>query len=158
MRSTYKENKLCCCSVERNIMLLWNKSILVSVMFTHEAAFCKRILNCFLLSCFAVGFKCISIQWVHRVGIVSIATRLLAGQSRVQARYGQETLLFSKTARPALGPTQPPIHWISGVGQPEHEVSRSSPSTAKVKNEWSYNSTRPIYLHDMDRDNFTLFF
>jgi hypothetical protein len=73
-------------------------------MFKHEAAFCKRILNCFLSSCFAVGFKCISIQWVHRVGIVSIEARLLAEQFRVQAYKGQETLLFSKMSRPTLGP------------------------------------------------------
>jgi hypothetical protein len=30
----------------------------------------------------------------------------------------------------------------------------SPPSSAEVKNEWSYTSTPHIYLHDMDRDNF----
>jgi hypothetical protein len=32
-----------------------------------------------------------------------------------------------------------------------HEVDSSSPSSAEVKNEWSYTSTPHIRLHGMDR-------
>jgi len=42
---------------------------------------------------------------MHRVDVASIATRLLVGQSMVQAFEGQETFFFSRTTRPALGPT-----------------------------------------------------
>jgi len=45
--------------------------------------------------------------------------------------------------RKTLGPTQPPIHWVpranySGVNRPRREADNSSPSNAKVKNEWHY--------------------
>jgi len=36
-----------------------------------------------------------------------------------------------------------------------HDVNHSTPSSAEVKNEWSYTFAPPIYLHGMDRDNFT---
>ena len=32
--------------------------------------------------------------------------------------------------------------------------NHSPPSSAEVKNEWSYTSTPPIWLCDMDRNNF----
>jgi hypothetical protein len=37
-----------------------------------------------------------------------------------------------------------------------HEVNHSPPSTAEVKNEWSYTSTPPICLHDVKREQTTL--
>jgi len=37
------------------------------------------------------------------------------------------------------------------------EDDHSTQSGADIKNEWSYNSTPPICLHGVDRDNFTLF-
>jgi len=95
---------------------------------------------------------------MNRVDVASIATRLLAGQSMVQASEGQETFFSSRTTKPALGPTQPPIHWIVGVKWSELEVNQSSPSSGKVKNESCYNSTCPFCLHYMDRGNFACFF
>lgn len=38
---------------------------------------------------------------------------------------------------------------------PGQEVDHSSPSSAKVQNEWSYISSPPICFHSMQRDNFT---
>ena len=38
------------------------------------------------------------------------------------SRQGQETFLFSKMSRPALGPTQPPIHWVPGSFPGSKEV------------------------------------
>jgi len=43
----------------------------------------------------------------------------------------------------------------NGILWPRCEVDQSLPSSAKVKNEWSYTSTPPTCLHGMDRDNFT---
>jgi hypothetical protein len=48
------------------------------------------------------------------------------------------------------GPTQPPIQWVpwilsSGVKRPVHESDHSSPSSAEVKNAWSYTST-PTFI------------
>ena len=36
------------------------------------------------------------------------------------------------------------------------EVNHSPPSSAKVKNERCYTSSPPIYLHGVDRENFTV--
>lgn len=45
-----------------------------------------------------------------------------------------------------------------GVKQPQHEGDHSPPSSAMVKNEWSYTSASPICLHGMDRDNDNVIF
>jgi len=45
-----------------------------------------------------------------------------------------------------------------GARLPWHEVNRSPPSGAEIKNEWSYNSTPPICLLGVDRENFTFIF
>jgi hypothetical protein len=67
----------------------------------------------------------------------------------------------------ALGPTHPTIQWVLGalslgVKQPGHEVDHSPPSSAEVKNAWSYTSTPPICFHGVvlnkHRDSFTFTF
>jgi hypothetical protein len=63
-----------------------------------------------------------------------------------------DLFLFTTASRTALGPTQPPIQWVPGalslaVKQPEREADHLSPSSAEVKNAWSYTSTPPIRLH-----------
>jgi hypothetical protein len=68
--------------------------------------------------------------------------------------WGLGIFLFTTVSRMALGPTQPPIQWVLGdlslgVKQPVHEADHSPPSSAKVKNVWSYNSTPPKRLHGM---------
>jgi hypothetical protein len=65
---------------------------------------------------------------------------------------GLGIFLFTTTSRMAVGLTQPPIQWVSralplGVKWPGHEADHSPPSSAKVKNAWSYTSTPPICLH-----------
>jgi hypothetical protein len=66
--------------------------------------------------------------------------------------WGLGIFLFTTVSRTALGPTQPPIQWVPGllslgVKQLRHEADHSPPSSAKVKNAWSYTSTSPICLH-----------
>ena len=71
----------------------------------------------------------------------------------------QEVFLFSKTSRPAMGPTQLPIHWMSGaliLRLKQHDLKVDhSPPCAEVKNEWRYTFTPPIHLQGVDRDNFS---
>jgi hypothetical protein len=66
--------------------------------------------------------------------------------------------------RPALGPAEPPIQWVPGalslgLKRPECEASRLSPSSAEIKNAWSYISTAQYTFVKMclfkHRDNFT---
>jgi hypothetical protein len=54
--------------------------------------------------------------------------------------------LFTTASRTALGPTQPPIQWVSGalslgVKRPGREADHSPPSSTEVKNAWNYIST-----------------
>jgi hypothetical protein len=75
--------------------------------------------------------------------------------------------LFTTMSRMALGPTQPPIQWVTGalslgIKQLGHEADHSPPSSAKIKNVWSYTCT-PQYIFMVwclvkHRDNFTFTF
>jgi hypothetical protein len=56
--------------------------------------------------------------------------------------------LFSKSSRPALGSTQPPMQWVlgalsPGVKRPEREADHSPPTSAEIKRMWTYTSTTP---------------
>jgi hypothetical protein len=69
-----------------------------------------------------------------------------------ESRQGLGIFLFTTASRLALGLTQPPIQWVPeapslGVKRPVGEADNSPPSSAEVKNAWSYTSTPPIRLH-----------
>jgi hypothetical protein len=69
------------------------------------------------------------------------------GQSSSPGRV--KNFLFSKSSRPALGSTQPPIQWAPGVLSPwvkrqGREADHSPPVSAEVKKMWIYTST-PLY-------------
>jgi hypothetical protein len=59
---------------------------------------------------------------------------------------------MSTVSRTALGPTQRPMQWVPWalsleVKRPGREADHSLPSSAEVKNAWSYTSIPPIRLH-----------
>jgi hypothetical protein len=58
--------------------------------------------------------------------------------------WGPPSLLFN-----GYRGTFPEVKW------PEREVNHSSPSSAEIKNEWSYTSAPHICLHGMERESFT---
>jgi hypothetical protein len=69
-----------------------------------------------------------------------------------ESDQGLGICLFTTVSRPALGPTQSPIRWVPrslslGVKRPGRKVDHSPPSSAEVKNAWSYTSIPPIRLH-----------
>jgi hypothetical protein len=68
----------------------------------------------------------------------------------------QEAAIFSKTSRLALGPAQPPIQLVLGFF-PGINTDHSPPSSAKVRNEWSYTSI-PLYAFSLDRVTFPFFY
>jgi hypothetical protein len=83
----------------------------------------------------------------------------------VRAPQRLRFFLFITASRTVLGPTQPPIQWVPGalslgVKRPGREAGHIPPSSAEVKNAWSYTSNSPIRLHGVvlklkHRDNFT---
>ena len=87
-----------------------------------------------------------------------MASSLRSGRSevRIQARE-KYFYLFSETSRPSLGPNQPPINGHRGsfqaVQRPGRDVQRSLPSSAEVKNKWSYTFTPSTCLHGVDRNS-----
>jgi hypothetical protein len=75
----------------------------------------------------------------------------LDGVLEFNSRRGLGIFLFTTASRMALGPTQPPIQWVLGaislgVKQPVREADHSPPSSAEVKNAWSYTSTPLIRI------------
>jgi hypothetical protein len=70
-----------------------------------------------------------------------------------------ETILFTTASRLALGPNQPPNQLTPEPGCPGHETDHALPSSAEVKNAWSYAFTPPYAFMTWclvkHRDNFT---
>jgi hypothetical protein len=63
-----------------------------------------------------------------------------------ESRQGPGIFLSTTAFRPTLGPTQYPIRWVPGavslgVKRPWRKTDHSLPSSAEVKNAWSYTST-----------------
>jgi hypothetical protein len=61
---------------------------------------------------------------------------------------------FTTVSRPALGSIHPLIQWVlevlyPGVKRSGREAGHTPPSSADVKNAWSYTSTLPIFLHSV---------
>jgi hypothetical protein len=59
--------------------------------------------------------------------------------STVRFPAGLGIFLFTTASETALGPTQPPIHWVPGalsmgVKRPVREADQSLPSNAEVEN------------------------
>jgi len=55
-----------------------------------------------------------------------------------ESRQGLGIFLFTTASKPAMGPTQPPIQWVTatpslGLKRPGREADRSPPSNAEIK-------------------------
>jgi hypothetical protein len=56
-------------------------------------------------------------------------------------------LLFATASRPALGPTHPPMKWVTELKLPGREANHSPPLRIEVKKAWRYTSTLPVRHH-----------
>jgi hypothetical protein len=71
-----------------------------------------------------------------------------------ESRQWLGIFLLTTASRQALEPTKPPLQWVPralsfGAKRPGRKADHSPPSSAEVKNAWSYTSTPPIRLHDV---------
>jgi hypothetical protein len=93
--------------------------------------------------------------------VVGIATKLLAGRSRVRIPVGEWSFSFLQNFHRCWGlPTLVFNRYggsFLGIMRPGSETEHSSVCSAQVKNEWSYTSNSPIQFYGMDRDNCTFF-
>jgi len=92
---------------------------------------------------------------VHSHQTTSIEAAVLS-----TARSGVR-ILVRATSRSALGPTSLLFNGYRasspGIRRPGHDVNHSPPSSTEAKNEWSYASTPPVRLRDVDSKHFTFF-
>jgi hypothetical protein len=61
-------------------------------------------------------------------------------RSGFDPRQGQRIFPLASVSIPALGPTQPPVHWVpgpfpGGKARPGRDADHSPPSSAEVVNE-----------------------
>jgi hypothetical protein len=84
-----------------------------------------------------------------RDSLVGIATRYGLDGSGIECRWGRD---FPHPSRPALGPTQPPIQWVTGlfrgVNRPGRGVDHPPSSSARVKERvelYIYSSSGPSW-------------
>jgi hypothetical protein len=95
----------------------------------------------YLTSIFAI----LIVSYKSRDSSVGIALGYVLTDRGIRVRFpvGLGIFLFTTASRTALEPTQPPIQWIPralslGVERPGREADHSPPSSADVKNAWSY--------------------
>ena len=78
------------------------------------------------------GNKCF-MAVLHRVSSVGIATRYGLDGPWIESLWGRD---FPHRSSPALRPTHPPAHWVTGLSrgkQPGRGVDHPPPSSAKVE-------------------------
>jgi hypothetical protein len=80
------------------------------------------------------------------------ATGWTIGVLGFDSRQRLGIFLFTTVSRTALEPIQLPIQWVPvalslGVKRLGREADHSTPSSAEIKNVWSYTSISPIRLH-----------
>jgi hypothetical protein len=79
---------------------------------------------------------------------INIEQRLRVGWPEDRGSGNRENSVFFTTSIPALGPTQPPIQWVSGhfPRGGGREADHWPPSSAEIKKAWSHTYTPPTYL------------
>lgn len=72
---------------------------------------------------------------------------------------GRDKRFFYTPNRPHRPCVPPSGHWVSfwRLKRTGREVSHSAPCSTEVKNERSFISALPKCLHDVDRENFTIY-
>jgi hypothetical protein len=70
-----------------------------------------------------------------------VSTGWTTGRSRFDPRQRQRIFPLASVSRPALGPTQPPVQWVTwvlspGVTRPGRDADHSPPCSAEIENDY----------------------
>jgi len=107
----------------------------------HKICTARSLRDSLSKFCRSANFK--KPEWFSRHSECSMGWTVWGSNPRRKKNF-----LFSRTSRPVLGPTQPPVQCVwgsfSGVKRPTRKVNHAPPSSVKVKNEWSYTFNPPI--------------
>ena len=104
-------------------------------------------------------YLCVYLSW-GQYSVTGMGNGVLAGRFRV--RIPPEATFVSPKYPHKLC-ANPDSHSVGtgfllrGVKLPGYAGDHSPPSSAEVKNEWSYTPIPPICLQGVDRDNFTFY-
>jgi hypothetical protein len=71
-----------------------------------------------------------------------------SGRSGFESRWGLGIFLFATASRPALGPNQPHIQWVSGVKRPGRQYDHSQHLVQSLRMRGAIPPST-IYLHDV---------
>jgi len=85
---------------------------------------------------------------------VGIASRYGLDGLGFKSRWRPEVFCFPETVHMVPGAylvdtVDSPLHPPPGVKRPGRDIDHSPPSSAEIKNEWSFTSASPVGLHDM---------
>jgi hypothetical protein len=83
---------------------------------------------------------------LNKINLSGIALGCELANQGFESWQGLQIFLLTTVSRAALESTQPPINGYQGL-YPGREADHSPPSSAEIKNAWSYTSTPPIRLH-----------
>jgi len=91
------------------------------------------------------------LEWEWRIRIV-IALGYELDDWGFESLLGLGIFLLTTASRQALGPTHPPIQWVLGalslgIKRPGRDAQHWHPSSAEVKNAWSYTCIPPVRFH-----------
>ena len=106
-------------------------------------------------ACNGIGLPLLPLR--SRGSSVIIVTRLSSERSGFRISISVRVFCPPQKVQKFSVPNQPPIRRISEtfprVTRPEHDCKHIPPSSADVKNEWSYTSTVGVGLQGDDKDN-----
>jgi hypothetical protein len=94
--------------------LLRLNSVYISTFYLHPFVNIYDVIICYILVIVIVILFLIALIW-SRDSLVCVATRYGLDDKGVRVRVAVGSRIFSKSSRPAVGSTQPPIQWVRGL-------------------------------------------
>ena len=110
---TVSSAKLCLSLGEVDyVHALCSETLLQSFNVFDASIKCLCVIKCYLSHFYTFLDYFVFLLLVGQDSVVGIATRYGLDGPGIESQWGRD---FPQPSRPALGPTQPPIHWVPGL-------------------------------------------